>query len=101
MLREARRRLGWSQATLADRAGVQQSVVAAYESGSREPAVSALRRLARAMGMEVALVAGRRLDRPDPPQAARQLEDALGLVDAMHLRPAREPLRYPILARRT
>lgn len=48
------------------------------------------------MGLDVALVS--RVGRgPDPQVMARQLEDVLGLADAMHLRPPETPLRYPVL----
>jgi transcriptional regulator with XRE-family HTH domain len=40
LLREARRRAGLSQTELAVRAGVAQSVISAYETGRREPALS-------------------------------------------------------------
>jgi transcriptional regulator with XRE-family HTH domain len=98
MLREARLQRGFSQSRLARESGVPQSVVSAYESGSREPSVSALRRLARALAMDVALVPAGRVA-PDPQAMARQLEDVLGLAEAMHLRPRARPLRFPALAR--
>jgi transcriptional regulator with XRE-family HTH domain len=99
MLRKARLERGWSQARLGQRSGLQQPVVSAYESGAREPSVSALRRLARAMGMDVALVAAQPGAGPDPSVMARQLEDVLSLAEAMHLRPHESPLRFPPLAR--
>jgi uncharacterized protein len=99
MLREARTRRGWSQSQLARRSGVAQSVISAYESGAREPSVAALRRLGRAMDLDLAFVAARAPQGPDPSVMARQLEDVLGLVDAMHLEPrARPPLRFPVLS---
>ncbi|HLJ08895.1 MAG TPA: helix-turn-helix transcriptional regulator [Acidimicrobiia bacterium] len=99
MLREARTRRGWSQSQLARRSGVSQSVISAYESGAREPSVAALRRLGRAMDLDLAFVAARTPRGPDPSVMAKQLEDVLGLVDAMRLQPrARPPLRYPVLS---
>lgn len=99
MLREARRRRGWSQSQLARRSGVSQSVISAYESGSREPSVAALRRIGRAMDLELVFVSARAPRGPDPSVMAKQLEDVLGLVDAMQLPPrARSPLRYPVLS---
>ena len=50
LLREARRSARLSQTELAQRAGVAQSVISAYESGRREPALSTLVRLIRATG---------------------------------------------------
>lgn len=48
LLREARRAAGLTQNDVARRAGVTQSVVSAYESGRREPALPTLRRLIEA-----------------------------------------------------
>jgi len=50
LLREARRAAGLTQVQLARRAGVTQSVISAYESGRREPALSTLVRLVEATG---------------------------------------------------
>jgi len=99
MLRRARQARGWSQATLARSSGVPQSVVSAYESGAREPTVASLRRLTRAMDLDLVMVPAVRSG-PDPEAAARQLEDVLSLAEAMHLRPPAGPLETPILARR-
>jgi uncharacterized protein len=58
LLREGRTRAGLTQADLARRAGVTQSVISAYESGRRQPSVPALLRLLRASGhaLDVTLV---------------------------------------------
>jgi predicted nucleotidyltransferase/DNA-binding XRE family transcriptional regulator len=50
LLREARQRAGLSQRELAARAAVAQSVISAYESGRRRPALETLQRLIRATG---------------------------------------------------
>jgi uncharacterized protein len=50
LLRCARKAAGITQAELARRAGVTQSVISAYEAGRREPAVSTLSRLVDATG---------------------------------------------------
>jgi ribosome-binding protein aMBF1 (putative translation factor) len=55
VLREARQRSGLSQAELARRAGVVQSVISAYESGRRQPALPMLARLIEATGLELRL----------------------------------------------
>lgn len=55
LLRQARKRAGLSQAELAARAGVTQSVISAYESGHRQPAIPALARLIEATGFELTL----------------------------------------------
>jgi len=55
VLRDARRRAGLSQVELARRAGVTQSVISAYESGSRQPAVPTLAALVDAAGYELVM----------------------------------------------
>ena len=55
LLREARRRAGLSQTELARRAGVAQSVVSAYESGRRQPALPTLAALVEAAGFDLQL----------------------------------------------
>jgi hypothetical protein len=53
VLREARHRSGLTQVELARRAGVTQSVISAYESGHRQPALSTLAALVEATGFEL------------------------------------------------
>jgi predicted nucleotidyltransferase/DNA-binding XRE family transcriptional regulator len=53
MLRDARQKSGLSQTELARRAEVAQSVISAYESGRREPALSTLSRLVAATGQRL------------------------------------------------
>ena len=53
-----------SQTDVARRAGVAQSVISAYESGHREPALSTLARLVRATGNELVLLVQPTADRP-------------------------------------
>ncbi len=53
LLREARQSAGLSQAELARRAGVTQSVISAYESGSRQPSLPTLARLVAAAGCDL------------------------------------------------
>lgn len=55
LLRQARARAGLSQAELARRAGVGQSVISDYERGRREPALDTLERLVSATGHELVL----------------------------------------------
>lgn len=50
LLRRARTRAGLTQAELAARAGVAQSVVSAYENGRRQPALSTLATMVAATG---------------------------------------------------
>ena len=53
LLRQARRRAHLSQVELARRAGVTQSVVSAYESGTRQPSLPTLARLVSATGLDL------------------------------------------------
>jgi predicted nucleotidyltransferase/DNA-binding XRE family transcriptional regulator len=53
LLRKARHEAGLTQAELADRAGTTQSVVSAYESGHRQPALPTLAALVEAAGYEL------------------------------------------------
>jgi predicted nucleotidyltransferase/DNA-binding XRE family transcriptional regulator len=55
LLRRARKGAGLSQQELAMRAGVTQSVISAYESGYRQPAVPTLAALVDAAGYELVL----------------------------------------------
>lgn len=55
LLRQARKEAGMSQQDLAARAGVTQSVISAYESGRRQPAVPTLAALIDATGSELVI----------------------------------------------
>ena len=55
LLRAARKAAGLTQAELARRAGVTQSVISAYEAGRREPSVATLSRLVDAAGATLRL----------------------------------------------
>lgn len=74
-------------------------MVSAYESGAREPSAASLRRLVRALGMELVAVPALQVG-PDPHAAARQLEDVIGLAEALHLPPPPGPLAFPTLVPR-
>jgi predicted nucleotidyltransferase/DNA-binding XRE family transcriptional regulator len=52
-MRDARRRAGLTQTELARRAGISQSVVSAYESDHRQPALSTLAVLIEATGFDL------------------------------------------------
>lgn len=69
VIREARRRSGLSQAELARRARVSQSVISAYESGRREPGLSMLTKLVEASGHTLSI------DLVAEPEAPRGLPD--------------------------
>ena len=53
ILREFRRRRGWSQKDLADSSGVGQDTISGIESGRHEPRPSTLRKIAEALEVEV------------------------------------------------
>jgi transcriptional regulator with XRE-family HTH domain len=53
LVRELRRRRGWSQKDLADSSGVGQDTVSGIESGRHEPRPSTLRKLAEALEVDV------------------------------------------------
>jgi predicted nucleotidyltransferase/DNA-binding XRE family transcriptional regulator len=55
LLRETREQVGLTQAQLAERCGVTQSVISAYESGRREPSVPTLQRLIGGTGLRLEL----------------------------------------------
>jgi predicted nucleotidyltransferase/DNA-binding XRE family transcriptional regulator len=55
VVRDARRRAGLSQVELAERAGVTQSVISAYESGHRQPSLPTLTALLEAAGFDLEL----------------------------------------------
>lgn len=75
LLREARRSSRLTQKELGTRAGVAQSVISAYESDRREPALSTLVRLVAATGNDLTLGLERRpsaeLGLPDSPLGRR------------------------------
>ncbi len=64
LVRQARSRAGLTQRELAQRAGVSQSVVAAYESGTREPSLATLAALVEATGISLTLDLGPALPAP-------------------------------------
>ncbi len=72
LLRQARKQAGLSQVELAQRAGVTQSVISAYESGHRQPSIPVLTALVDATGYELAL----RLRRQ--PRRLRRLSGPVG-----------------------
>jgi transcriptional regulator with XRE-family HTH domain len=52
-IRAARKNKGWTQAQLAEAAGITQSMLSMVESGAAEPSSGTLRRIATALGLEV------------------------------------------------
>lgn len=53
-IKARRERRGWTQAVLADRAGVSRIYVQKIENGTRTPPLPTLERLARALGLRLA-----------------------------------------------
>lgn len=84
-IRDARRRAGLTQTQLAARAGVTQSVISAYESGRRQPAVPTLAALVEASGYELRIGVRRAAqprERLTGPIGARVRKHRTQLVDA-------------------
>ncbi len=94
MIEEIRSRSGFSQAELARRAGIERSVVNAYERGHRQPGVDALSLLAAAGGLELRL--GRGDEQGQLVRAGRILAQVLDLAEALPQK-RRGALRYPSL----
>lgn len=90
LLRQARTRAGLTQAQLAVRAGVPQSLISAYERGRRQPGGDMLLRLLSETGHRVEL----RSTVDESRTAAAKLAQACALAMAL---PTRDPgpLRYP------
>jgi transcriptional regulator with XRE-family HTH domain len=100
-LRDARRRAGLSQATLASRAGTSQATISAYESGAKQPSLETFERLLAVTGARLVVEPGAR--QPQEPgraelaRAGRTLADVLELAAALPSRPS-PTLRYPRLS---
>ena len=71
VLRRARSQAGLTQRELAQRAGVSQSFVAAYESGTREPSLATLAALVEATGISLELDLGPALPAAAAPASGR------------------------------
>lgn len=52
-LRQLREERGWSQEEFADRAGLHRTYVSAVERGVRNPTLSVLERIAKALGVSL------------------------------------------------
>ena len=53
-VRQLREGKGWTQESLADRAGLDRSYIAGIEAGLRNPSIKALARIAKGLGVAVA-----------------------------------------------
>jgi len=96
LIAQIRRTSVLSQAELARRAGLQASVLSAYEHGRRQPSVSALARIARAAGLELEVAPA--ADRASVEHAGEVLSQVLDLAEQLPYRP-RRALGYPPLIR--
>lgn len=72
LLRLARTKQGLTQAALAERAGVAQTLISAYENGRRQPTLPTLIRILKAAGLELRT----RLEPPDSQALASEEWDA-------------------------
>jgi transcriptional regulator with XRE-family HTH domain len=97
VLRRAREQAGLTQRQVAARAGVTQPVVAAYESGRRQPTLSMLTKLLWATGHRLDLVLHPIPRLPDPERSNRHLMLALDLAEHLPRRARHEPLAFPRL----
>jgi transcriptional regulator with XRE-family HTH domain len=90
LLRKARQEAHLSQRSLARRTGVPQSLISAYESGTRQPGSDMFLRLLRGTGNEVVVSSTVERSR----EAAKKLEQVCALAMAL---PSRQPgpLTYP------
>lgn len=79
MIKEARGRAELTQTALAERSGIRQSVISAYESGHREPSVAALDRLLRSAGLALTLT-----EEPETLRRVREHAAELRMLLAAH-----------------
>lgn len=96
LITTARRRAGLSQRELAARARTSAAAVCQYERGERVPRVDTLQRLIAAAGSTLVLQVPPSPD-IDLDRRARDLEQVLGLADALPKRRGPDDLPYPSL----
>lgn len=94
LIARIRKTSGFSQTELAQRSGLDRSVLSAYEHGRRQPSVAALARIAAAAGMELDLAAASNAAADE--HVGRVLAQVLELAEALPYRP-RDELTYPPL----
>src|ERR1700680_3823259 len=103
VIREARILARFSQADVARRSGVAQSVISAYESGRREPGVQTLARLVEATGHQLVLdvvpTPGRVLGLPDTRLGRRLTQRRLAIIATAANRRARDVRVFGSVAR--
>lgn len=103
MIRQARRRACLSQAELARRAGVAQSVISAYESNRREPGLRTLAKLIEATGHHLSLglvaASGTPLGLPDTRLGRRLRRHRRAVIDLANRRGAHNVRVFGSVAR--
>lgn len=103
LIREARRRARLSQTDLAQRAGVAQSVISAYESDRREPGIRTLTSLIEASGHRLALqllpAPRNMLGLPDTPLGRRLRHRRRAVIETAARRGARNVRVFGSVAR--
>jgi transcriptional regulator with XRE-family HTH domain len=98
LIREARRRAGWSKRRLARAAGTSPAAIVLYESGRREPTLPTLQRILAAAGQHADVALRRARGGPDPATAGRRLAEVLALADRLPQRPAARRMAFPGLS---
>lgn len=91
LLRDARRRVGLTQAQLAELSGTSQATLSAYERGSKTPSADTLARVLAAAGVRLTTAPATRPVRT--PSAAALHHAARGLNDVIELA-AQLPTRH-------
>lgn len=76
-LKSARDLRGWNQSALAERAGMQPSSIAHFETGSRKPSFDTLKKLANALEVTTDYLLGR-VDDPSMAEAGDPLYRDVG-----------------------
>jgi transcriptional regulator with XRE-family HTH domain len=94
LIKQIRSTSDLSQSELARRAGIQSSVLSAYEHGRRQPSVAALVRIAAAGGLELQISPLSDADALE--RSGKILIQVIELADLMPSKPRGE-LRYPPL----
>lgn len=85
-IRSAREKRGWTQEQLAVRADVSRSTIQNLETGRRQPHRGSLKRIAEALGVDIAdLIPGEEapLTAEEIAEKRAELLEALALLDAM------------------
>lgn len=91
VIKAARRSAGMSQKELAKTVGTSKSAIAHYELGSHLPTIPVLRRILRAVGMDICVVS---IQEPDPEpilEETIQVEWSAIDLDEMPAAPSTQP----------